>query len=591
MKQISFLWQRMKGQRWRFILSLFGSVLFSILTLTFSTMSQRIVDEVIMELPQDNYTFDYLVHHLVALVCMLIGFTLLKTVVNYADFVQYESVAQKTTDRLRRDLYRKIEKQDKAFFDKNRTGDIMNRLTSDMDLVRYVLSYTTRSSIEAVFIFVFVLIYMLRNSVALTLCLLAVTPFLTIFSIRFSKRVSPQYQEMRDRQAELNTTAQENISGNRVVKAFAREEYEKDKFDVKNTEFRQQSIKANMTWLHFFPYMNMVSQSLPVIVLLVGGLLWINGTITAGIYTAFNSMTWLLASPMQTLGNTINDLQRFSASVNKIIELYETEPQIVDKENAVVPTERIQGDISFEHVSLTLNDNLVLDDVSFRIKPGQTVAIMGATGSGKTMLVNVLARLYEVSKGAVKIDGVNVNDYHLQSLRGAIGMTTQDVFLFSDTLDTNIAYGNSNMSDEQMRLYAQLACVDFVDHLENGYDTLIGERGTGLSGGQKQRIALARAMAIEPSILILDDTTSAVDLETEAKIQEGLRSIQFDCTKLIIAQRISSTRDADFIIVMNHGKISEIGTSEELLQKKGYYYDVYKLQYGDPEQIKKEVSC
>jgi ATP-binding cassette subfamily B protein len=273
--------------------------------------------------------------------------------------------------------------------------------------------------------------------------------------------------------------------------------------------------------------------------------------------------------------------------MGKILELYDSEPTIVDPENAVVPTERLHGDISFENVSLRLHDNLVLDNVTFHIKAGQTVAIMGPTGSGKTMLINLLARLYDTTKGTVKVDGIPVSDYHLQSLRGAIGMTTQDVFLFSDTLDTNIAYGNSDMSDEKMRAYADMACVDFVDRLEDGYDTLIGERGTGLSGGQKQRIALARAMAVEPSILVLDDTTSAVDLETEAKIQQGLREIPYDCTKLIIAQRISSTRDADFIIVMDQGHISEMGTSKELLQKKGYYYDVYKLQYGDPEEWEK----
>lgn len=589
MQQIKFLWGKMKGYRWQFILSLCGSVLFSILSLSFSTLSQRIVDEVIMELPKHNQTLDELIHHLIALVIMLVGATLLRTVLNYVNFVQYESVGQKTCDRMRRELYRRISHQDKAFFDKNRTGDIMSRVTSDMDLVRYIISYTTRSSIEAIFIFVFVLSYMLSQSWILTLCLLAVTPLLYVFSVKFSKLVRPQYQEMRDRQAELNTTAQENISGNRVVKAFAREAYEIEKFDLKNTEYQDQSIKANLTWLRFYPFMNMVSQSLPVIVLLVGGILWIKGYITAGVYTAFNSMTWLLANPMQMVGNTLNDIQRFSASMNKIMELYTEEPTILDKEHAIVPQERLKGDIVFDNVSLQLNENTVLDKVSFHIKPGQTVAVMGPTGSGKTMLVNVLARLYETSSGSVRIDGVDVNDYHLQSLRSSIGMTTQDVFLFSDTLDTNIAYGNSGMSDEQMRTYADLACVDFVDRLDNGYDTLIGERGTGLSGGQKQRIALARAMAIEPSILVLDDTTSAVDLETEAKIQKGLREIHFDCTKIIIAQRVSSTTDADFIIVMNHGKIEEMGTSEELLASKGYYYDVYKLQYGDPDKIKKGV--
>ncbi len=589
MQQIKFLWGKMKGYRFRYCIALCGSVVFSILALSFATLTQRIVDEVIMKLPQGNEPIDALLEHLIVLVGLLVGATVLKTVLNYCTFLQYETVSQRVTDRMRREMYRIIGRQDKAYFDKNRTGDIMSRLTSDMDLVRHILCWTCRSSFEGICMFIFVVIYMLVNNWILTLCLLAVTPLLFLCSRKFSRIVRPQYQQMRDRQAELNTTAQENISGNRVVKAFAREEFEKEKFDVKNVEYKDQSIKANFTWLRFFPFMNMISQSLGVIVLLVGGIFWINGSITAGVYTAFNSMTWMLSNPMQMLGNTINDISRFSASMSKIMEIYETEPKIVDRENPVVPKERIKGDIVFDNVSLELSGSTVLKDINFRIKAGQTVAILGPTGSGKTMLINVLARLYETTTGSVSIDGVNVNDYHLQSLRGAIGMTTQEVFLFSDTLDTNIAYGKSDMPDEQMQLYAQLACVDFVERLDHGYDTLIGERGTGLSGGQKQRIALARAMAIEPSILVLDDTTSAVDLETEAKIQEGLRSIDFECTKIIIAQRISSTRDADFIITMKDGMIAEMGTSEELLKNKGYYYDVYQLQYGELEQMRKGV--
>ncbi len=587
MEQIKFIWGKMKGYRLRYCIALVVTVGYSMLALSFATLSQRIVDEVIMQLPQGNEPIDALLSHLIYLVVLLVGATILRTGLNYATFLQYETVSQRVTDRMRRELYRVIARQDKAFFDKNRTGDIMSRLTSDMDLVRHIMCYTLRSSFEGVCMFIFVVIYMLGKNWILTLCLLAVTPLLFLCSRKFSRIVRPQYQEMRDRQAELNTTAQENISGNRVVKAFAREEFEKQKFDVKNIEYKEQSIKANFTWLRFFPGLNMISQSLSVIVLLVGGLFWINGSITAGVYTAFNSMTWMLSNPMQMLGNTINDISRFSASMNKIMELYNAEPQIVDKEDAIVPKERLKGDIVFDHVALELSGNEVLKDVNFHIKAGQTVAVLGPTGSGKTMLINVLARLYETTSGSVSIDGVNVNDYHLQSLRGAIGMTTQEVFLFSDTLDTNIAYGKSDMPDEQMQLYAQLACVDFVDRLDHGYDTLIGERGTGLSGGQKQRIALARAMAIEPSILVLDDTTSAVDLETEAKIQEGLRNIRFDCTKIIIAQRISSTRDADFIITMKDGKIAEMGTSEELLKNKGYYYDVYQLQYGELDQMRK----
>ena len=312
---------------------------------------------------------------------------------------------------------------------------------------------------------------------------------------------------------------------------------------------------------------------------MVGGMFLINGTLTMGEYIAISGLIWAIANPMRNLGIYVNDLQRFMASSMKIIEIYYSQPTIVDRTDAVDSTERLKGEIEFKNVSFKYGKNEVLSDISFKVAPGETVAIMGETGSGKTTLINLIPRFYDVAQGEVLVDGVNVRMRKLKQLRRNIGMATQDVLLYSDTIDGNIAYGDSSMPEEDVKKYAELAAADsFISKMPDGYETLIGERGVGLSGGQKQRISLARALAVKPSILILDDTTSAVDMETEAHIQESLRNLDFNCTKIIIAQRISSTKDADKIIILKDGRIAEMGTHDELLKNKGYYYEVFTLQ-------------
>ncbi len=337
-------------------------------------------------------------------------------------------------------------------------------------------------------------------------------------------------------------------------------------------------------WLKFSPYIDTLSQSLSIAVLLVGGGFLISGRITIGTFTLFNALTWTLTNPMRMLGMHLNDLQRFFASAGKIIELYYAKSTIASRQDAVKPKERVKGEICFRNAGLTLHGTQVLRNIDLSIKPGETVAIMGPTGAGKTSLISLIPRFSDVSEGEVTLDGVPVNRYDLRSLRSSIGIATQEVFLFSDTVDGNIAYGNTKLSEEEVKRYAKMADVDFAEKLPEGFDTVIGERGTGLSGGQKQRIALARALAVRPSVLILDDTTSAVDLETEKYIQEQLASLDFPCTKVIVAQRISTTKRADKVVVIENGAITEIGTHAELSQKPGYYREVFLLQNGSSEE-------
>ena len=330
--------------------------------------------------------------------------------------------------------------------------------------------------------------------------------------------------------------------------------------------------------------MECIANALPVILLLVGGLFIINGEISVGDYVAFSLLIWAIANPMRMMGNIMNEFQRFAAASNKVMEIYYSEPEIVDRPDAIAHPERFEGRVEFDHVSFQYEDGKlpVLKDITFVAEPGETVAIIGETGCGKTSLIQMIPRFYEANSGRVLVDGLEVEKYKLTDLRKNIGLATQDVLLYSDSIEGNIAYGDSSLTQEQVEKYAKYsAASDFIHRMPEGYDTIVGERGVGLSGGQKQRISLARALAIRPSILILDDTTSAVDMETEKQIQHSLRNLDFPCTKIIIAQRISTTKFADKILVLKDGEIIESGNHRELVSAGGYYAELVKLQLGE----------
>ncbi len=587
MFQLKWVWKQMAGVRKRYIFALCSTAVLSVLALGNSMITANIMDTVFQPLVDTGVVTPEVTHHLMVLVAILIGFTLFRTSFQYLSIMTYETCSQKLVYKLRRDLYKNMQEQDQEFYSRTRTGDLMTRLTGDLDMVRFAVSWVLRQLIDCSVLFLTTTITFLVTDWLFALSMLAVTPVIFALTYAFSKQVHPLYVDLRERLSQLNTCAQENISGNRVVKAFAREDYEIGRFDGKNADYKKANTRASLLWLKYSPYIDGLSQALSIAVLLVGGAFLISGRITIGTFTLFNSLTWTLTVPMRMLGMHLNDLQRFFASANKVIELYYAKSTIVSRQDAKKVTSRVRGEVEFQGVDLELHGLPVLRHVDLHIQPGETVAIMGPTGSGKTSLVNLIPRFTDVTNGAVLIDGVPVGQYDLHDLRHSIGIATQDVFLFSDTVDGNIAYGDTSLPEEEVRRYAKMADVDFVENLPDGFDTLIGERGTGLSGGQKQRIALARALAVKPSILILDDTTSAVDLETEKYIQEQLAHLDFPCTKIIVAQRISTTKRADKIVILDKGRVVDVGTHQELSQRPGYYREVFLLQNGMEEE--KEV--
>ena len=547
------------------------------------TFQRTLVDEVLF-----GGKLDLLVPT-VAMMCLV---TLVRSLLGYGSVALVESSSLGLTYNLRMRLYRHLQKQDMRFYNENAPGDLMTIMTSDIDMIRHTLVFVFRQILSSMVLFLAAAIYYFVMNWKFALCMIALTPFIFLTSFIFRSRIKNIYKELRRRLSRLNADAQENIEGNRVVKAFANEEYEITKFNEKSGAFRSQNLEAQYIWLRFFPIIEGLSQSMLITTLLFGGIFLINGDLTAGEFMAFNSLSWAVSEPFRMLGSLLSDLQRFFASAQKIMSVLDEQPEVQNALDAIVPVTPFRGEIEFRDVGFSFGENRVLSDVSFKIEPGKTYALMGETGSGKTIIADMVARFYDAQEGEVLVDGLDVRRWDISALRSNIGMTTQEVFLFSDTVDGNVAYGNFELPEEEVRRVAEIAAADFIDAMPEGFATIIGERGVGLSGGQKQRVALARALAIHPGILILDDTTSAVDMETEKYIQEQLDSLDFTCTKIIIAQRISSVRRADCVLLLENGRIAERGTHEELIKMRGRYYDLWRIQAGlDVEEELRDVAA
>ena len=549
----------------------------NVMALTIPLLSGLIVDRVITQGKVDELT---------RLCVMMIAFTIVRVASRYGYQMWMERFGQNSIFRLVSDEYEKLHELDFTYFNHTRTGDIMSRMTSDTDAIRHALSWVSYQVMDCVVMFIGALIMMFSIDWRLALALACVTPFIFVLTRGLSSHAKPLFFAIRNSLAEMNSMVEENIEGNRVVKAFVREPYETEKFDEHNEDYMQRNMAQAYNSRKYMPWLDGLGFSLQLITLGLGGFLVIKGYMTLGNLVAFNSYLWMIDGPVRQSGWLINDWQRFNASCIKIRKLLTSKSRIQEKPDAKAP-HRILGDIDFKHVSFAFPDEPdtpILQDVDFHIPAGAKLGILGETGAGKSTLVNLISRFYDPTEGQVLIDGIDARDWPLTALRSQVCIVAQDTFLFSDTIGGNIGFGAGEQReyDEQyIRRMATIAGADnFIRSMPDGYDTIVGERGVGLSGGQKQRLSLARALADDPSILIMDDTTSAVDMETEAEIQQHLRELDDKKTIVTIAHRISSVKDSDLILVLEHGRVVERGTHDELVAAHGRYWEIYHKQLG-----------
>ena len=587
---LKWIWSYIRKYRIPMAIGLIFSVIVASFAIINPLITGSIVDNVINS-PEHSFSL------LLKLVLLMVGATLLKAIIRYSYQVIFEHCSQNVIRSMREDLYAHIQTLDFAWYDKAPSGNVLTLLTSDLDKVRHFVAWVLYQSLENSLIYIFSIITLGMINWKLMLAFFAIAPFVLFLVQKFKIHIRPAHMKVRDQFAVLNTRVGENIEGNRVVKAFVREGHEIGKFDTDNDNYRQAAVDNADVRVKYTPWIDTLCGLLPVILILFGGYLVIKGEMTIGQLVTFNGLMWAFTQPIQMFGMLVDNIQNFGASGDRLYELWQTKPSVkkgydtIEQAHEVSSGEvdfaqkeyaPVDGRVEFRNVTFAYNEVPVIKNMSFTVEPGMTVGILGPTGSGKSTIANLLCRYYDVTDGAVLVDGKDVRDYIPENLRKNIGITMQEAFLFSDTVEGNIAFGNQDATFEEVEHAAELARVkEFIGDLTDGYDTIVGERGVGLSGGQKQRIALARLFLANPKIMILDDTTSAVDIETEQKIRQSIKQQSEGHTTFIISHRISSFENCDFVLVIQDGQIAAQGTNEELLKQEGYYRDVYLEQnYG-----------
>lgn len=541
------------------------------LDMLYPKITQKIVDDVIL-----GGQMEILTKLLTGIVLVGIG----RSIFGYCKEFTFDFLSSKIGAEMRKDLFNHIQTLSMRYFDDTNTGELMARVKDDVDKIQNALGYVGMLLIEVTIHVVFVLYCMFSLNWKMAFLPVTVMLCCAVVAIIMERKLDKVYEDISEENAVLTTVAEENLAGVRTVKAFAREDYEIKKFLSHNERYYNLNITQSKVLVRYYPLFQFVGKVLPVAITILGGISVMNGNMSLGALVAYVEYSRNCTWPMEMMGWLTNDLSSAVASYKKIKKIYEVKPEIEDSRN-VVTLDHVSGNVEFDHVSFKLDGKQILSDISFSVNEGKTLGIMGATGSGKSSIINMLHRFYDTTEGSVRLDGVDIRKISLRQLRRSVAVVLQDVFLFSDTIEENIKMGNRNtmQMDEIKSAAASAQASSFIEKMDEQYETVIGERGVGLSGGQKQRISIARALSKHSPILVMDDSTSALDMETEHEIQKTLNSLK-DTTKIIIAHRISAVCHADEIIYLQDGRIAERGTHEELLAKKGLYYDTYMAQYG-----------
>lgn len=579
------IFKRLKQFYWPDRKYLFGSILFLILA-----SGITIVYPIILQLTIDQAV----IHQNLSLVPVLsLGFVVIMAIKGISSYYsQYwgDMFGVSSVFRLRKALYEKLQYLPYHYYDNAKTGDLMSRLTADVEGFRFFLSAGFTQLVNFVVLVGFSIVLMFYYSWELALVTLAMTPFLCVSVFRFDKRVHPAFRKIRLSLASMNTRVQENISGMNTIKSLGREDFEINRFSESNDTYRTRNLVTANIWAKYFPLMELIGDISVVILLALGGYFVMDGQLAPGALVAFFSLVWYIMDPLMNLGFMINTFSQSKASGERLLQILDEQSDLASPQDAL-KKERLDGRVAFHDVSLVYPNEktAALEHISFEAEIGSVTGLMGATGSGKSSVTQLIGRFYDATSGEVLIDGCPVKSYDLKSLRKNIGFVLQENFLFSSTIRDNIAYGRPEATmDEVIQAAKRAEADEFIKQLPNGYDTVLGERGMGLSGGQKQRISIARALLINPSILILDDATSAVDMRTEGLIQKAFRELMKGRTTFIIAHRISSLQMADQILVLEHGRIMERGTHDELVAKGGIYRRIYDIQYQDRDLVKQQ---
>ena len=528
-----------------------------------------------------NQEQDQITHEKILLYALLIlGVALVGGLFRFGQRSLIGSVARRIEYELRGDFFKHLQKMQKSYFEQVDTGDLMSRATNDLDAVHRLLGFAIIYIADATVFFGFALVIMLRIDVTLTMLALIPYPILAVLVQFISKSLHNNFERIQEGFSKMNTKVQENLSGVRVVRAYTLEQSEIEEFDRQNLNF----VNLNRVFIGleaiFFPIFRLLPGIGAIVLLWLGGLHVIQGKIMLGDFVAFNAYLAMLIRPVIMLGFIVNRFAQGTASIDRINLILNQKPEICDEEGVDEKITELNGEIEFRHLTFAYSDSSpVLKDINFKIDSGSTVAIVGATGAGKTTLVGLIPRIYQPERGSVFIDGTDIRDIPLETLRTSIGMVQQESFLFSDLLKNNIAYGADSATETEIEVAAHNAdLLSQIDEFPNRFDTHVGERGKTLSGGQKQRTAIARAIMTPPKILILDDAFANVDTHTEDTILDRLKQVGSDCTTILISHRISTVKAADQIVVLHDGRIVETGTHQDLVSQNGIYANIHQKQ-------------